>query len=342
MKIVHLSRLYWPSIGGVETHLLNLNQQLANHQVTVITEQFGHSLKLSETHQGVLIKRLVVLKSQSGWKYKFLVWQGILKYLKTLQSADIIQVHDVFWWLLPFLPWLMFKRIYITFHGYEGSNQPRLPAIFWHWVAAKLTRANLGVGGFHQRWYHLQPTLTTYGAMNRTDQTNLLSHNQNKVLNLIYVGRLADDIGISTYLAAIKILQAQKIKVHLDIYGDGPLKKMAKKMVAQAKLDVTFYGAVNANKIHYQRYQIALVSRYLSILEALSAGVPVIAHYNNQIKYDYLALAPFAKWIKIVADPDQMAAAIIDQQQLPAAAMTWAQHQTWQKLAALYEQLWQI
>ena len=87
------------------------------------------------------------------------------------------------------------------------------------------------------------------------------------------------------------------------------------------------------------KYELACVSRYLAILEALAAGVPVLAHYNNAIKYDYLVQAPFAKFIHIFQDPKnadlKFASNLIKQGQ------TWAKRQTWSKLAGIYEKLWQ-
>jgi hypothetical protein len=85
-----------------------------------------------------------------------------------------------------------------------------------------------------------------------------------------------------------------------------------------------------------------LISRYLSILAALAAGVPVVAHYNSQIKHDYLAMTPFVNWIKIAVDPNQIAAIALTQPRLPPAAVTWARQQTWDKLAKLYQQLWRL
>lgn len=48
MKIVFLSRLYWPHVGGVERHIWHLSQELLKmkHEVVVITEQHDESLPL--------------------------------------------------------------------------------------------------------------------------------------------------------------------------------------------------------------------------------------------------------------------------------------------------------
>ncbi len=164
MKIVHLTRRYWPSMGGVETHLLKVNQCLVDHEVKVITEQHDSSLNLIEAHQQVMIYRIKVEASSRRWGYKFSLWRGILKNWSIIRQADVIQIHDVFWWLLPF--WLLLggKSIYMTFHGHEGNTEPSSRQIFWHWLASKLTKGNISVGGFHQKWYRVKPTYVTFGA----------------------------------------------------------------------------------------------------------------------------------------------------------------------------------
>lgn len=101
------------------------------------------------------------------------------------------------------------------------------------------------------------------------------------------------------------------------------------------KLD-EYIGVPNADK-YLPKYDFAFVSRYLAILEALTAGIPVISHYNNQIKYDYLNMAPFAKYIVIFNDPTKEVLKNFD----VISGQNWAKSQTWDKMADLYESLWQ-
>lgn len=125
----------------------------------------------------------------------------------------------------------------------------------------------------------------------------------------IFLGRTSEDTGYSEY---------QKLAAKHNI-----------------KLDV-FTNRYNAAEL-IPNYDYAFVSRYLAILEALAAGVPVFAHYNNAIKYDYLAMAPFAKFITIFTDYNKVELKAKD----VVAGQKWASTQTWQKLVDEYEQLWQ-
>ncbi len=127
----------------------------------------------------------------------------------------------------------------------------------------------------------------------------------------IFIGRSSADTGLTVYQQL-----ARKFNLRLDVFTNKP----------------------NAARL-FPRYKYAFVSRYLTILEALSAGIPVVAHYNNGIKYDYLSMAPFVKFIKIFQNIDEVS---LDFSNIDlVAGKKWAESQTWAKLASQYEQLWQ-
>lgn len=380
MKIVHLARLYSPHVGGLEKHLEKINQHFLkkNHQTTVITTQNDLKSPLLETINGVEVIRLVVNNEKNEkvfkngskiyfvknhnfllkLKYKINIYRQLTHYLPELVKADIIHVHDVMWWLFPFYP-LLWKKVFITFHGYEGNDLPTLRQVFWHKLAAKLARGNICVGGFHQKWYRVKPTITTFGAVESGIQENLKKDHGKKVVSskvkkkVIFIGRLAPDNGILEYLRALKILKDQGHTYSLDIYGDGPLLKKAKNYVSENKLKVVFHGFVsNAQKFIY-KYDLAFISRYLGILEAMNDGVKVIAHFNNSIKEDYLELTPFADWITIVSSAQEIADAVIrnnsqnenqakNRDKKLMLAQEWSKKQTWEKMADNYFELWQI
>ncbi|MDO8487816.1 MAG: hypothetical protein Q7S31_00680 [bacterium] len=127
----------------------------------------------------------------------------------------------------------------------------------------------------------------------------------------IFIGRDSPDTGVKEYRQL-----AKRMKIKLDVFTNRP----------------------NAAEL-LPRYDIAFVSRYLAILEAMGAGIPVLAHYNNEIKKDYLLMAPFAKFIQTFSDPDNVDLNF-SQNQI-RDGQKWAKTQTWEKLADMYEKLWQ-
>ena len=93
MKIVHIVRQFYPSVGGLEDYVLNLSkeQRSAGHEVIVLTLdsdfQTGNKLSDTEEHQGIKVLRLP--------------WKGSKRYplcrpnLELLNQMDVVHVHAV-------------------------------------------------------------------------------------------------------------------------------------------------------------------------------------------------------------------------------------------------------
>ena len=118
MNIVFLSRLFYPHIGGVETHTKQLSLELIKrgYKVTVVTTQYESSINTKDNHQDITILRI----PKNSAKTKFGVWSWINSHKNLFQQSDIIHAHDIFWWLFPLKISLSNKPLYITFHGWEG------------------------------------------------------------------------------------------------------------------------------------------------------------------------------------------------------------------------------
>src|SRR5258708_6067514 len=110
MRILFLTCLYAPHIGGVETHAHEVARRLATqHRVTVITEQHDAQLPLREVIDNVEVYRIPIGRSR-----KLSIWLWLLRHMHLLLHAHIIHVHDVFFWMLPFRLPLFWKKIYVT------------------------------------------------------------------------------------------------------------------------------------------------------------------------------------------------------------------------------------
>lgn len=356
-KILHLAKFYEPHGGGVENHLREVNRVLTKtgHKIKVITFQHDSNLALQEKiklngHSHVEVVRIPVNSFKSKFLgfsnidflektlFKIKLWTWILKNYKLFLEADIIQIHDVFWWIWPLYP-LIYYKTFITFHGYEGNQAPGKRQIWWHRLASYASKANLCIGGFHRKWYGVSPSLVSFGAVGKL-KPSLKKFSKNK--RIIFVGRLAHDNGILEYLWGFKLLVEKDKNWVLDIYGDGPLLPECKKFIKKHNLPVKMHGFVKNAGDQIMGYDIAFVSRYLAIIEALASGVRVVAHHNNAIKFDYLKLSPFARWIEIVRTPAQIHKAISKEKELVRVARRWACLQTWEKMVAKYKKVWSL
>src|SRR6266576_1167024 len=100
MKIVFLCRLFYPHIGGVEKHVMEVSQRLIKkgHEVTVITEMpigvsnknrlphFEKSeLATTESVNGIKIYRISV--GRDDRLKKFRIWKEMWRLQRVIRSA---------------------------------------------------------------------------------------------------------------------------------------------------------------------------------------------------------------------------------------------------------------
>lgn len=339
MNILFFTRLYSPHIGGVEKHVEKISQILKkNHRLTIITEQYDKKLKQEETVNGIKVYRIPV-SAVSEKQKKWLIWKELWKHKGLIKNTDLVHIHDVFFWYLPFRFLFPRKKVFTTFHGYEGNDEPPWQAIIQHKIAEILSSGSIAIGDFMKQWYHARPNTVSYGAAS-TKPAKLP-----KIQNAVFIGRLDHATGILAYLQGLTLLPRP---LRLTVYGDGPLLKQAEKLVKTNKLKVTFKGFKPYASTQLKNFRLAFVSRYLSILEAMQTKRLVFAHYNNQIKKDYLTCHPQAKNMILFKTPEQFARQLKkslnqaeQEKQKIEFAHTWAQNQTWQKLANQYLKLWQ-
>jgi len=351
--ILHLTPAYHPHLGGVENHVARVCQELnrRGYKCQIITLQLDSSSLYQEKTLDSTVYRLPIgadLGPAANWwtrtSYKLRLWRQLAHHLKLFQQADVIQIHDVWWWVWPFRWVLPKSKLFITFHGYEGSQNPDAKQRQAHQNAANMTQSNLCIGGFHEKWYGVKPTEVSFGAVEVENQYHKKVIGNSRILSLVYAGRLNTDVGIMEYLQGLKehLQNSPKRQFCLDIFGSGPLLSQAQSYSKRHHLPVKFHGWVDPKLIKWTKYDIALVSRHLAIIEALAYGLPVIAHYSSLIKKDYLLLTPFAKWIHIFDDPSQLAKLVNQFETLPLVAQNWARKQTWKKMVDVYEKLWVI
>jgi glycosyltransferase involved in cell wall biosynthesis len=351
MNILFLSRLFYPHIGGVEKHVLELSKILLKkgHNVIVITENPASSATtkniINFKFKGINI--YTINNGKEDWFKKFRIWKNLWRLKDLMNNADIIHCHDVFFWYLPFRFLFPHKPVFTTFHGYEGFPIKK-KAILMRKVSEKLSFGNICIGMFLQKYYGTKPSFVSYGAVNiiasdegaRQSRTGLLRHFIPRNDNALFIGRLDDQTGIIEYLKAFKKIKEKHPKFELLVVGDGKYKALT------AKKTKVLGFQKNPEK-YFKNYRFAFVSRYLSILEALAAKRLVFALYDNPVKEDYLKMSPFAKFIIIEKDPVKLAEKVLyylnhpeEENKLITQGYNWASKQSWDALTEKYLSLW--
>lgn len=106
-----------------------------------------------------------------------------------------------------------------------------------------------------------------------------------ETFTLVYVARLTASKGILDALDAVRRLRDQGLSLRFLVAGDGDMRAEAESFVRSHKLEsvVTFLGfATSVGPLYSQAHACILPSRHegmpLNLLEAFSAGCPVIAY----------------------------------------------------------------
>ena len=347
MKILFFCRRFWPLIGGVEKHVLEISKRLIEkgNKITVVTEwsKGDGRFKGFGKYEGIKIYRIPITTNEK--LKKFQIWKWLWENRILIKEADIIHCHDVFYWFLPFKFLYPRKKVFTTFHGYEGSQPPKWNKILSHKMAGWLSNGSIAIGDFHQKWYGIKSEIVSYGAVENLERVMEV---ENEVkYDFCFVGRLAHDTGIMIYLEALKVLKERGEAYCLVICGDGPQMSEAVEFSKKNKLDAVFKGFVDDVEKYINNSKFIFVSRYLGILEALLAKKLIYAVYESEIKKDYLKLAPFASWIIIEKDAVALANKISYFENRPGKStnniqkgFNWAKQQTWDKLTDKYFELW--
>lgn len=340
MKILFFSRLFYPHIGGVEKHVLKISNELIKNgdRVIVITEGYSKKLPRYEEFNKIKIFRIPISKNEN--RKKFVIWKWLLRHRELVMEADVVHCHDVFYWYLPFRVLFPFKKVYTTFHGYEGDNIPNWKSKMNHTIAEKLSYGNVCVGEFLTKWYKTNASFITYGGItpHKTIKPSFKNFH-----HATFVGRLEPETGFLEYLKALEKLSQYGIRINLAVFGDGSQKYLIEKYAK--KINIRFYGFVENMDKWLWSSDLIFTSRYLGMLEALNAKKYVIAVYNNEIKEDYLKMSPFSKYVVLAENHEEIANSIKNSNEKKVKSLvdkgfSWASGQTWEKLTKQYIRLW--
>jgi glycosyltransferase involved in cell wall biosynthesis len=333
MKILFLTRLYWPHVGGVEKQVAELSKRLLKrgHSVTILTERYNNNLKPKEKVEGVNVIRLKYPKIRFfGLIY---IWLWIFIHIRLIAQSDIVHTHGVFVWYWPFCFFLLKKPAYTTFHGWEGIYPIPWKNKMIRKIDVLLARKNITISDYVEKYYGIKADEISYTAVD-VPKNKVLKKDKKR---LVYIGRLDEDTGLPLILKALSHLRGLSV----DFCGDGPLRKACEK-----------YGKVHGftdPDPYLTRSFICLSPGVTSILEALAYRCLIITTYNNPLKKDYLLMTPFSKWIIVEVSPTRMADKIKYFVKNPEKAKSkidkahkWVQTQNWENETDKYLRLWGV
>jgi len=332
MKILFITRLYLPHVGGVEKHVYEIGKRLKvkGKSVTIITEKYDKNLKDEEIEDGIKILRIDYPKI----KYLgiFYIWFWLIRNIDLIKESDVVHVHDVFIWYWPFKLLLPRKKVYLTFHGRWGVYPIPLTDVLQKRIGAEYSNGLICIGDYIPKSYGIKSDVITYGA---TYIPKNIPKKDKK--SIIYVGRLDKDIALKKYFSVMKKLKGYKI----EFCGQGELASEA-----------NLYGEVKGfvDPLPYlQKTRYCFASGYLTILEALANKCLVFVSYDNILQKDYYELTPFSKYIVSSTSSGELYKKFKYYERKPKSAekvieqgYNWVKTQTWENMLSNYFKLWDI
>lgn len=342
MKILFLTRKFYPSIGGVERHTLEVAKELVKkvEKVTIVCEEGKRDKgdKGDKRDKGIKVYRIPV--TLGAKLKKFQIWRWLWKNRNLIKEADVVHCHDIFFWFLPFRFIFPKKPVYITFHGWEGKFPIPKRYILIRKIWEKLSWGNICIGDYLKKWYGAKTSFITYGGVSLAPPRGSPQATPGVSLSLVFVGRLEKDVGLLIYLKALEQLKRKRINFKVEFYGDGSLRKQAEKYGKVFGFTENIFPKIS-------HAQIIFASSYLVILEALSLGKAVISVFDNRLKGDYLKMSPYFKYIVVASNSNEVAQTILKVTQslnsvkdIVKSGKEWAIGESWEKVADLYLSLW--
>ncbi len=345
-KITHLTKSYYPNKGGVERHVFEVNRGLVKRgeQVNVVTLG-GEDLLDHEIINGVNVYRIPLIENQNKWQYKLHIWRWMWEHRDLFLDSDVIQVHDVFWWILP-LYVLIWSKAYTTFHGWEGTYPVPIKNKLQRWIWAKLSRRTMHIGDWIREFYWDSPDVVRYGGAKKPEvaskqrveskrDPSITVGMTTQSSQLVFIGRLEIENDIEVYLKLVERVKKQLPNVTILWVGDGSYRSECEKLGF-----VT--GMVEDVNQYLETADIVLASSYLSIIEAQAMGKVVVAAYSHELKKRYLETYP-GKGLIIGSTVDELVSRIYEHlnYQLPIANYQLSKKLTWEYVVEGYYYLWQ-
>ncbi len=278
MKALIITESYLPHLGGVEKHIAGIKPHL---------EQAGFELKIFD--KGAIFKNRP-LKKYFGLLE---IWWALFKKISWINEAEVIFIHDVFIYYLPFRLLFPRKKVITTFHGWEKIYPIPFKNILYKKIAQKLSDQTISIGSYINKYYHLQNKNNhiSYGAVDLP--TVKIASKAKEKNSFLFVGRLEKDTGLAIFLEFLDILIEKKIIFSVKFCGDGPMKKNCLQYGQ-------VLGFVDPSKF-LAKSEFCFAGGYLSILEAMAYQNLVFCAFDHKLKKDYLLESPLAENI-ICAD----------------------------------------
>ena len=294
MRIVFNGMYFYPEVGGMEVHILNLARGFTRigDTIGVVT---SNSLRTSKTeiYDDILIKRTPFFgKNVIGWSLTTIF--SLMVFLKSSKKAELVHGHDIAS-ILPCMSAKIFqnKPFILTLHSshfIKVSNKIMFKR-YLRWGIKGADYVFAASKEIRDIAQDLVPAKKVEALTNPVD-TELFSPERKPAIDknkgeylLVCPRRLVEKNGVHFLIEALPKIVAEK-NIRLVIAGDGPLRKKIEKRLKELDIEekVTFLGSVPNEKMPGILISADLIvipslmeATSIAALEAMSCGKPIAA-----------------------------------------------------------------
>ena len=300
LKVAQVCNRYFPTIGGVQTHVKEISERLAKkgYNFQILTTDSTGKLSIEEKIGDVKVRRFKSFAPMNSFYFSCKMKQFLKQ---NSDQYDIVHAHN--FQALPILYAAQTKatnKLVITPH-YHGHGHTFVSNLFYRpyrSIAKKIfeksdmvicvSKSEKALITDHFNIEEEKITIIPNG-LNPEEFKQLKKQNkQNQTI--LYVGRLEKYKGINYLLMALEKLDEN---IFLEIVGKGPMKKELIKLTKKLKISsrVIFHQELSRRDL-LQSYSNAdlfvLLSRYesygIAVMEALASKTPCLVAKTSSLK----------------------------------------------------------
>ncbi len=343
--VLMITPRYRPSVGGVEKHVEEVVRVFLQRGIScdVMTTSHRPGLATIEKYDAIRVFRFPF-----GWnKFPPLIILWLFFMRSKLARYQIVHVHDA----IPLLSWYPAIRIlmpnvpiFVTYHGFERDPIPGYFKVLRK-ISRYLVKGTICIGSFIKESYGVRCDFVSYGG------TSVHNESESKRVGILFVGRLEEDTGVRQYMSALLHLrEAHGISIELTVCGSGSLRTELERISKNMNLNVNFLGVVEDLAPLFKTHRYSFAAGYLSLLEAMSFGLPVLSIASSPLKHRYLqSFHESGAPISLQSTPEGIAEEIKRLMERPElekkiskTSREFASEMSWTKVADYYMRLWKV
>lgn len=312
LRILGITDAYFPRVDGVSTAVHTLCRELRakGHAVTLIAPDYGSDTDLPSEDVVRVSARRVLFDPEN----RMMKAQRVLELTERLRgwSYDLIHIHTPF--VAHYLGVALARRLALpvveTYHtAFERDLQryvPFLPKALTAWAARELTRSQCqAVDAVVVPSEAMRDVLYRAGVLTPIStvpigvETSWFVKGDGAAFRerhgiaperplLVYIGRVTQEKNVPFLIDVLELVRRSHPDAMLVIAGEGSADTPLRQLVAERDLvqNVLFLGYLERSRELLDCYRAADVFAYpartemhaLAVLEAMAAGVPVVAH----------------------------------------------------------------